>query len=82
MSKAGVLMASSSLGGESAPKLPAEVLPKPSFETGRLKKSFSYSYLRRQECRPLKMTFKQRIDRAAEVAPPAPLAEREEGIDE
>eukprot|EP00971_Amphidinium_carterae_P340765 6479250-Amphidinium_carterae.1 len=38
-------------------------------QTGRLQKCFNYLYLRRQECRPPRNLFKQRVDRVEEVRP-------------
>eukprot|EP00971_Amphidinium_carterae_P141523 2804237-Amphidinium_carterae.2 len=43
-------------------------------QTGKVKGKFNYSYLMRQECRPLRKTLKQRCNVAPEVEPLAPLA--------
>eukprot|EP00971_Amphidinium_carterae_P095689 1893382-Amphidinium_carterae.3 len=71
-------------------ELPAEVLPKPPLsshtcdfarclvcfqQTGKVKGKHNCSYLRRQECRPLRTTSKPRVDGTAEVKPPAPQVE-------
>eukprot|EP00971_Amphidinium_carterae_P245572 4876932-Amphidinium_carterae.4 len=47
--------------------------------TGKVKGKVNFSYLKRQECRPLRKHYKQRVDTAAEGEPLAPLAEPEVG---
>eukprot|EP00971_Amphidinium_carterae_P163633 3244444-Amphidinium_carterae.4 len=49
-------------------------------QTGKVKGKFSYSCLKRQECRLLCKILKQRVDSAAKVEPPASQVEPETGV--
>eukprot|EP00971_Amphidinium_carterae_P071746 1419072-Amphidinium_carterae.2 len=49
-------------------------------QTGKVLGKYKHSYVKRQECRPFRKTFRQRVDGAAEVEPPAPQVEPGAGI--
>eukprot|EP00971_Amphidinium_carterae_P305311 6067108-Amphidinium_carterae.1 len=49
-------------------------------QTGEVKGKFNFSYLKLQECRPLRKHFKQRVDSAFELEPLEPQVEHVVGV--